>query len=193
MLGSESRCLFHVDEHFKMCLRQTEVGVQPGGAAFSRGAMEPLALVENATVVATDTARPPLPPKGSSQVCREPVALPCLDINQVIADFDELHPHHGPDFDPTLDRFWGKQLGREQRRLFATLRFRLAIKLGKQLGIATLHRRGTSLDTESFLKQFKTAITNADTTNTTNTNTNNTTTNNNASTTTNTDTTTTAR
>jgi hypothetical protein len=52
---------------------------------------------------------------------------------------------------------------RVQRRLWATLRFRLAMKL-KLLGLASLHRRETYPKTERFLEAFKISATLRDTT-----------------------------
>jgi hypothetical protein len=80
-LGKDHSIWFHVDEHSKMCDRRPR---SEGGAAFLRGAMETLALIRNAKVVATCTARPAVPVITSSGVCRIPIALPLLDVNQLI-------------------------------------------------------------------------------------------------------------
>ena len=55
------RILVHLDEHWKMCKRETSKYAE-NGAEFSRGAMEALAMVPKVTVIATYTRRPPLPP-----------------------------------------------------------------------------------------------------------------------------------
>ena len=51
-LGDQHQCLFHLDEHRKMCPRISEGDT---GKDFSRGAMELLARVSRARVVATYT------------------------------------------------------------------------------------------------------------------------------------------
>lgn len=142
-LGADFKCLVHLDEHRKMCYRsKVDEGPGPNGAAFSRGAMTALASVHRVTVVATFTEQPPLPPELSSTVCRDPVTVPCMDIAGPMQDIPELQFPHNPD-----------NFNREQYRLWATLRFRLAMKL-QDLGLTTIHRRGAP-GTEVFLQDFK--------------------------------------
>jgi DNA-binding transcriptional MerR regulator len=86
-LGDQHQCLFHLDEHRKMCPRISE---EDTGKDFSRGAMELLARVPRAQVVATYTDVPSLPSKGSSGVCRIPLKMPILNINKVMDTVPEL-------------------------------------------------------------------------------------------------------
>ena len=87
-LGDQHQCLFHLDEHRKMCPRISD---DETGKDFSRGAMELLARVSRAQVVATYIDLPLLPPQGSSgMLCRIPLKMPILDMNQVIEAVPEL-------------------------------------------------------------------------------------------------------
>lgn len=110
----------HIDEHGKMCPQnEGEPGQRWKGADFSKGAMTALLKVPVVRVIATYTAKPPLPPVGSSAVCRHPVSLPIIDIDAVMQAIEELKfPHSQKDFD------------KGQKRLWATLRFRLAMSKG---------------------------------------------------------------
>ena len=146
LIGEGFKCLVHIDEHRKMCSRDGSfVG---SGTAFSRGAMKALARVSGVTVVATYIDLPPLPPLGSSKVCRRPVMLPTLDINKVIDAVTELQFKYS---DVSV-------LTPSQRRMFATLRFRLAMKIVVNLGVvAVLHERNTWAYAEEFLRKFQTA------------------------------------
>ena len=130
-IGPHHRVLFHLDEHRKMCQRGLE-GYEDmcPGALFSRGAMQALANLPGASVVATYTRRPPLPPKGSSGVCRYPVSMPCLDLKAAIEHIPELK------FPQTLD-----SLDKTHRRALATLRFRLGISIQYEYGLGCLHRQ----------------------------------------------------
>ena len=90
------KILLHLDEHRNMCPREVENlgNVESKGALFSRGAMQNLGMVPQVTVVATYTARPPLPAVASSGVCRIPVGLPCLNIDAVMQEVEDLRfPH----------------------------------------------------------------------------------------------------
>jgi len=84
---SNGRILIHADEHRQMCdcMRDPEAG-----AEFSRGSMSVLAQIPGVTVLATYTDVPPLPPQHSSQVCRDPVPVPALDVNAAMQAFPEL-------------------------------------------------------------------------------------------------------
>jgi len=113
-LGKDHSIWFHVDEHSKMCDRSPD---SKGGAAFSCGAMETLAMIRNAIVLATYIARPELPAMPSSGICRFPIALPLLDVNQLLNGFvPQLH------FDIS-------GLSTEQKRMLASLKVRLGFKV----------------------------------------------------------------
>jgi hypothetical protein len=135
-----SRILLHLDEHRKMCPRErTDSDEKCPGALFSRGAMQSLARVPSVTVVATYTKQPPLPPLGSSGVCRYPVSLPCLDMETVMKEIPELN-------------YPQDEFNREERRKWATLVFRLGMKL-TQLGLTGLHKRSDPR-VKQLLKDF---------------------------------------
>ena len=139
-IGENFVCLVHLDEHKKMCSRNESH--TESATAFSRGAMTALADVPGVTVVATFTDVPPLLIEGSSRVCRRPVVLPNLDINLVIQNVQELQLNYPPP---------AAELNQRQRRLLATLKFRLAVKIVAELGIiALLHKRGTRKTQKSF-------------------------------------------
>ena len=116
------RILVHIDEHRKMCPRnessyRNETRMCEG-ALFSKGAMSTLVRVPGVSVIATYTEQPPLPPEGSSGVCRRPVPLPSFNVDAAMQAIKELKFHHSQkDFDGN------------QKRLWATLRFRLTSKL----------------------------------------------------------------
>ena len=105
----------------------------------SRGAMSTLAMVkiknsteknEPVTVVATYTDMPDLPHK-STGVCRAPVGLPPLDIERVMKVTklkDEKGNYYYPFHFPLMVK---KKLDREEKRLFATLKFKLALKISQ--------------------------------------------------------------
>eukprot|EP01036_Dinobryon_divergens_P037334 gene37334-48823_t len=79
-LGDQHQCLFHLDEHRKMCPRISD---DETGKDFSRGAMELLALISRAQVVATYIDLPLLPSQGSSGMCRISLKMPILNMNQL--------------------------------------------------------------------------------------------------------------
>ena len=114
-----------------MCVRELEgYNDMSPGALFSRGAMQTLSLIPGASVVATYTRRPPLPPLGSSGVCRYPVPMPCLDLDAAIEHVPELKFPKGPD-----------SLDNADRRVLATLRFRLGITIQYVYGLGCLHSK----------------------------------------------------
>ena len=146
--GKKPRILFHVDEHKKMCTRTGEKN--DPGAFFSKGAMSTLAMAigekstsssDNpkipVTVIATFTDKPDLPPFGSSGVCRAPAGLPPIDIERVMK-VTKLKDEKGNYYYPFHFPFDKKNLDRVEKRLFATLKFKLAMKLS-ELGFANLH------------------------------------------------------
>ena len=143
-LGKDYRIWFHLDEHGKMCDRS--VGSKGDGAAFSRGAMGLLASLPKAVVIATYVEKPNIPDITSSDVCRYPIALPSLDINQVLKKVPEL----------SLESL--EITDRDEKRMLASLKFRLGFKIKEKGIISILHRRGTCDQTEDFLKQFRDAV-----------------------------------
>ena len=145
-LGSNHMCLFHLDEHRKMCRRISNDGT---GKDFSRGALQLLAEVSRAVVVATYTDLPLLPPQGSSEACRVPVRMPILDIIKVMEVVAELRIKRP--YNPS----------RSYCRRLATLQLRLHTKI-RQLGITSvLHRRNDCIKTETFLSAFQAAAADA--------------------------------
>ena len=126
-----------------------EVGSIGNGAAFSRGAMKLLASLGNSVVIATYTEKPVVPHLESSEVCRYPIPLPSLDINQVLENVPELSM--------LLKKFEVKD--RDDKRMLASLKFRLGFTIRKKGIISILHRRGTGIKAEDFLKQFEDAVT----------------------------------
>jgi hypothetical protein len=131
-----------VDEHRKMCDRVIN---SEGGAAFFRGAMQALSYVSRAKVVATYVDPPDLPAVASSGVCRKPVALPLLDLELIMAKVPELYIDSSS-FDVV------------ERRLLATLKFRLGFKV-RQLGhIGLLHVRRSGSKADVFLTNFQNTI-----------------------------------
>ncbi len=141
-LGDQHQCLFHLDEHRKMCPRISE---DDTGKDFSQGAMEVLARVSRAHVVATYTDVPSLPPKGSSGVCRIPLKMPILNVNKIMETVPELRI--------TIP----SKASRSFHRKLATLKLRLSMNI-RRLGITSvLHVRHDCPETESFLAAFQSA------------------------------------
>ena len=141
-LGDQHQCLFHLDEHRKMCPRISD---DDTGKDFSRGAMELLARVSRAQVVATYTDLPLLPPQGSSGMCRIPVKMPILNMNQVM------------DAVPELRITIPSNATRSFYRKLATLKLRLSMTI-RRLGITSvLHVRHDRPKTETFLAAFQAA------------------------------------
>ena len=83
----EANVLFHVDEHRNMCKRTSEEN--DPGASFSEGAMKTLAAC--GTVVATYIDKPdffkPYGTSTSSGVCRYPIGLPPIDIENLMKEY----------------------------------------------------------------------------------------------------------
>lgn len=127
-----------------MCTRNDDQ-VDDNGAYFCRGALQVLARMKGASVVATYIEPPPLSGQRSSEVCRGPLIKPCIDMNQVMNFIPELR------LDCTSETA-------EVRRLLATLKFRLAMKIGSLVGssISVLHCRNISEEAETFLRDFQT-------------------------------------
>ena len=133
------------------CVR-TDTKNDPG-AQFSKGAMETLAA--HGTVIATFIDAPDIKPIGSSsEVCRFPIGVPPIDIENVMKEYmlkdeneNEYHPFHFP--------FDKKTLYRDEKRLLATLKFKLAVKL-TSLTMPNVHDPNDEF--KSFCKQFKEAV-----------------------------------
>jgi hypothetical protein len=105
-----------------------------------------LASLPKAVVIATYTEKPNIPDVTSSEVCRYPIALPSLDINQVLKKVPEL----------SLESL--KITNRDDKRMLALLKFRLGFKIRQMDIISILHRRETRIKTELFLIQFRDAV-----------------------------------
>lgn len=102
------------------------------------------------TVVATYTDKSDLPYLSTSGVCRAPLGLLPIDIDRIMKETklknqkgNYYYPFHFP-----ID----KKLDRVEKRLFATLKFKLAMKISKEK-IRHLHFPG-SLSKYTFLKYF---------------------------------------
>ncbi len=126
-LGKNAVVWFHVDEHGKMIDRKYNA---EAAAAFSRGAMSVLTL-PNTRVVASYTKAPTEIPAAmmSPNVSRIALVLPPLDLTQVMKRVPELYLNEELISD------------QDQRRLLASLRFRIAMRVG-YYPISYLHIRG---------------------------------------------------
>ena len=145
------KLLIQADEYPMMC------GEHYLAESFHRGAMTLLSLLDQAldssTVATHVKLLKAIPQRGSAStgdagsagVCRLPVACPRLDIDKVMRDVPELcFPSGQWNVGPRT---------KPQRRLFASLRFRLGMKL-TALGPQWLHLRGKNQDMEFFLAAF---------------------------------------
>lgn len=135
------RILIHIDEHRGMCDRVED---PLAGANFSSGAMSVLSRTPRVTVLSTYTNMPPLPPLHSSQTCRDPVSVPTLDVDAMMQAFPEL--------EGLQRRVNATHLDREEKRLWASLRFRLALRL-RSMPLATVQVGGAAF--KDFLSKFK--------------------------------------
>ena len=105
------RILVHVDEHRKMA----------DSSNFRKGALSVLAVVQRVEVVATYVDIPAeIPGDDSSAVCRYPIPIPLVDVDAA-ARHAEIE---------MLDE---DNIAADQKRLLATLKFRLAIKLTQEV------------------------------------------------------------
>jgi hypothetical protein len=162
-LGDNCKPLIHIDEHRYMTVR-------PGAKirdltlvdqSFRLGALNCLgALGDDIGLIATFTDRlTDLDPGLSTEACRLPVALPCIDPNAMIRDVRDLQFRCPPD-----------STDREEKRLWSTLLFRLMMKVQIDVELVCLHKR-SSEDTLDFLQGFQakteafTAATTADNSN----------------------------
>lgn len=139
--GNDYRIWFHLDEHGDMCDRSVDATCN--GAPFSRGALSLLASIGRTRVIATYTEKPTVFAKKSSKVCRFPIPLPAIDINQILRKVSEL----------SLDKLI--ITNEDEFRMLASLKFRLVLKMTEMDIISILHRRGTSVIAEEFLKEFE--------------------------------------
>ena len=151
--GREANILFHVDEHRNMCKRTSEVN--DPGASFSKGAMETLAAC--GTVVATYIDKPDfLNAYGtSSDVCRYPIGLPPIDIENLMKEYklkDDNENHYHP-FQFPFDK---KILDPVGERLLATLKFKVAVKCTSLDRMPHVHY--PSPEFKLFCKDFKDAM-----------------------------------
>jgi hypothetical protein len=147
-LGDDAVIWFHVDEHRKMCNREYN---PRGGAAFSRGALSVLARIKNANVIASYveplTTLKPMDPIGiSSEVCRMPIPLPAIDVDEVMEKVDELK------ISKTM-----LQSDAELHRLYASLKVRLGFKI-MELGPSYVLKYKDEVDeVKVFLHNFSKA------------------------------------
>ena len=155
-LGPGHKCLFHLDEHRKMCPR---ISGKHTGKDFSRGAMELLAEVPEAIVLATYIDLPALDAMGSSGLCRLLMSMPIFNIEDVMRVVPELKMNHTTDDDNmNHNTIYARKL--------ATLKLMLDLKI-KELGITgCLHRRRLNDRSETFLTSFQSAATTIATTTT---------------------------
>ena len=145
--NNKAKVLFHVDEHRKMCDRTSDIDIS--AASFCKGAMETLAEVPLARVVATCTEKPDLPQLEYSEVCRYPVGIPPFDIVRAMKE-TKLKNETGNYYYPLQIQIDKKNLDCEEKRLFAILKFKLAMKLTKDMN--NLHFPDP--DHKKFLKEF---------------------------------------
>ena len=156
--GTKPRILIHVDEHRKMCARTNKEN--DPGAEFSKGAMATLVMATKkhideypVTVVATYTDAPDFPYNSTSGVCRAPVPLPPIDIERVMKE-TKVKDEKGNYYYPFHLPFDKKDLeDREAERIFATLKFKLAMKISK-IGQQYLHVHVPGSTFPNFCKQF---------------------------------------
>jgi len=140
------RILLHLDEHRKMCLDPDEM---VASAAFRRGCMEALANKARVEVYATCTELLELPASWApATTCRHPVAVPILDLDQVV--IDEL-------LDDEFRTLWPVDLSKLtqlESRLWATLKIRLAMKI-ETIGLLRVHKASGTFN--SFRDAFNAA------------------------------------
>ena len=160
--GKKTRILFHVDEHRDMCERTGKK--RDTGADFSRGVMSTLVMADPEkecdeslpipiTVIATYTDIPDLPYKSTSGVCRSPLGLPPIDIERVMK-VTKVKDKKGNYYYPFQFPFDKKDLEhRDEKRLFATLKFKLAMKISIE-GRQNLHYPDPNSDYLNLCEQF---------------------------------------
>ena len=140
--GNDSKILVHLDEHHRMLPSSGKKQ-----AHFRRGALGTLAELPNVEVVATYTERPRIEASHSSAVCRYPVSLPSVDIKKVMEKFEELR---------LPEKLKEDTLKTTNRRILATLRFRLGMLFQFKYGLTVLHQHSPELEKE-ILEPFKKA------------------------------------
>ncbi|KAJ1437706.1 hypothetical protein B484DRAFT_428226 [Ochromonadaceae sp. CCMP2298] len=143
-LGDDCKPLIHLDEHRRMTGKSLD-DLTSVDRVFRMGALHCLGyLGDSIGLIATYTDRLiEFAVEGSSEACRVPVALPCADPSAMMRDVPELHFSHPPDLSDFVEK-----------RLWATLLFRLMIKVQKEVELGGLHRRSAGAD--SFLRGFQT-------------------------------------
>ena len=143
-LGEDCRIWFHIDQPYKICGRSYgSHELIENHEAFTYGAMQALVEIKGAKVITTCIEPPDFVPAiSSSQICRYPIALPPIDINQVMSNVKELSINSS-DF-----------IGRNKQRMINYLKVKLALKL-KEVGvIGLLHRRNSYCYGTELLEDF---------------------------------------
>ena len=79
---NKSQVLVHLDEHVRMTDGEDRVRA----ALFRKGAMEVFGLVAGVKVVATYLRPPQLAGSESSDFCRRPVPIPCVDVDGMVEE-----------------------------------------------------------------------------------------------------------
>ena len=140
---------FHIDEHRKLIERNYDDPKEvKAAAAFAKGAMRVLASSPHhviATYIRPVTELPSLSQEPSA-VCRYPIALPPIDVDQVM--------RYDPDLNIGASRFPSKK----QQQMLATLRLRLGIKISELGLLHVLHRKGSSEKVHTFLANFRNIV-----------------------------------
>jgi hypothetical protein len=151
--GNDCRLLVHLDEHGKMCAG-AEVDESHDFDVWrklvSRGVMETLNN-SNVSVVATFIAPLELSRDKSSSVCRQPKAVPAPDPDQIMQQTAELRFDLPDDF---------TYASRTERRLWASLRFALVMKIKYDVRLQFLHYRPEGSEyarQRDFLSSFEEA------------------------------------
>jgi hypothetical protein len=109
--------------------------------------MTALADSNNVYAIATYVDRPlSVSPQGSSEVCRWPVALPVLDVNQVMSNIPAFENKHKNNIKDKI-----------LRRLMASLKFRLGFKISNN-PIGILHFPESNKAGKAFLQDFSEAM-----------------------------------
>ena len=139
-LGADANPLIHLDEHRRMT-GKGNASLTAWDREFRLGAFHCLALLGGRVrLIATYTSPPSEVEALSTGVCRDPVALPCLDPVEMMKDVTELQLAV-----PVVDA--------EERRMYATMLFRLAMKVQVDGLKGALHYR--KLYPVPFLKEFR--------------------------------------
>eukprot|EP01042_Synura_sphagnicola_P000934 gene934-1049_t len=139
-LGSNYRCLIHLDEVCRMI--SDDFGYHASSRTFSTGAIETLAMVRQVTVVVTGVSIRPLSWGGSSSVGRHLLPLPAIDMDEILDHSTSLKVHY-PNLTPM------------QKELLVVLKFRLGMVIRKMGAIALIHGKHNNEETHFFVKDWK--------------------------------------